>query len=340
LYGKAQTDQWESSLYFEIQGKPKEVWIQFTDNDWELVRQKLEIEDDNVYMASIDLDNCLECWKAFQPYLISQDNVLVLYNKNKYLAYNDTWFALANIDESVQINANLWATLKYVKGVFRNVKKEFFSDEEIATWRRAGFKDAVSELYQDTKDTPEAWTEMVEKSAKIIVEFKVWVKKMDREIEKANERLWAAWDEVNEALDEFDLYKVHLSDYDVWYVESYFGSSTTMAAVWPGKLKWTKVVNRISENIRKKASKGKRIKDWKSYTNTEATQAADNIWYTKTRDYPFSSHWELVFKKWNNFITPDNTSHNYDYAWKVFNNKWKRLWTAVIENGNIVIKKN
>ena len=33
------------------------------------------------------------------------------------------------------------------------------------------------------------------------------------------------------------------------------------------------------------------------------------------------------------------TDHNYDYAWKLFDDKWNRLWTYIIEGWKLVFKK-
>ena len=78
------------------------------------------------------------------------------------------------------------------------------------------------------------------------------------------------------------------------------------------------------------------------HTNSSARTQAEANGFTETKQYPknLNPHGSLVFKNKNTYISPDNTAHNYDYAWKAFDTTGNRIGTAVFENGELVIKKN
>jgi hypothetical protein len=78
------------------------------------------------------------------------------------------------------------------------------------------------------------------------------------------------------------------------------------------------------------------------HTNKSARAEATKHGFSETKQYPsnLNSHGSLVFKHKNQYISPDNTVHNFDFAWKVFDSNGNRVGTAVFENGVLVIKKN
>lgn len=61
-------------------------------------------------------------------------------------------------------------------------------------------------------------------------------------------------------------------------------------------------------------------------TNKEAREIAEELGFKQEKNPPFDAHGELVFKKDNIYISPDNTGHRGGY-WKRFNRKGKRLGT-------------
>lgn len=77
------------------------------------------------------------------------------------------------------------------------------------------------------------------------------------------------------------------------------------------------------------------------HTNSTARAEAAKYDFTETKQFPnnLNSHGELVFKYKNNYLSPDNTVHNFNYAWKVFDKNGNRIGTGVFENGELVIKK-
>ncbi|MDH2274270.1 polymorphic toxin-type HINT domain-containing protein, partial [Moraxella porci] len=66
-----------------------------------------------------------------------------------------------------------------------------------------------------------------------------------------------------------------------------------------------------------------------------ATSAAAALGYSITKQYPFKSHGQPVYKKGNRYITPDVDQHNGG-VWKVFDHKGRRLGTA---DANLIIFK-
>ena len=90
---------------------------------------------------------------------------------------------------------------------------------------------------------------------------------------------------------------------------------------------------------------GREAQNGISHNNKTARTEASQNKFVETKDYPDGSaseirSSELVFKNGNKYISADNTAHNFDYAWKVFDSNGKRIGTAIFENGDLIIKKN
>ncbi|WP_051941055.1 toxin C-terminal domain-containing protein [Stenoxybacter acetivorans] len=69
-------------------------------------------------------------------------------------------------------------------------------------------------------------------------------------------------------------------------------------------------------------------------TTADATRDASRLGYSKTKDYPFDSHGQAVYKRGNKYITRDADGHNGG-VWKIYDSKGDRKGTAD-ENLNII----
>ncbi|WP_413208499.1 toxin C-terminal domain-containing protein [Rhodospirillum sp. A1_3_36] len=62
-------------------------------------------------------------------------------------------------------------------------------------------------------------------------------------------------------------------------------------------------------------------------TTPQATEAAKNLGYERTYQYPFESHGQPVYSNGKQYISPDFNGHNGG-IWKIFGIKGNRLGTA------------
>jgi Novel toxin 21 len=65
---------------------------------------------------------------------------------------------------------------------------------------------------------------------------------------------------------------------------------------------------------------------FRGFTNKQLKSAANKMGYAQTKQYPFNSHGQLVFKRGNEYITRDIDSHKGG-AWKVYDSKGNRKGT-------------
>lgn len=62
-----------------------------------------------------------------------------------------------------------------------------------------------------------------------------------------------------------------------------------------------------------------------------ATEAAEKLGYSRVKSFPFNSHGQAVYKKGNQYITPEVAPAHNGGTWKIFNQKGKRIGTADAE---------
>jgi hypothetical protein len=81
-----------------------------------------------------------------------------------------------------------------------------------------------------------------------------------------------------------------------------------------------------SEQEKKKRQRDEARKNHEPLTNKRARELAEKHGYKEIKDPPFNSHNELVFKKDNVYISPDNTGH-IGGIWKMIARNGRRIGT-------------
>ena len=322
VYHDTDSIEWLSALYFEVLGNPEEIGVQFQDIDGQIVRQKMEIRDDGIYILWLDEYECLSCYNAFTPYFIA-NGVTTYYATNKYLAFwlsETVWLAS---DNWIEINS----IVKYVEGRFYDfwkLIKDIYGNVE---WYVDGSSAALDDALTDLIETPGDIIILVRTSWKIIVAYMKWERDLSNDLSYAKQELWVLYDKIELAYHEFEQYKSYLTTYNIQFVESYLGVSTMTMAVWPGKLKAVKSSDRIVTKVdsvtrtwkitkvlwdlevkntlqRINDKKSKYSQDGITFRNEQNLLPSKWVWYYSewTVDTPWlTNRWPRRIVLWNNW---------------------------------------
>ncbi len=255
-YGRNNSENWLSSLYFEIHWKQEnlqEVWIQYKDTSWTYVRETLEKEEDWIYILWLDKEICINCYNEFQPYFIDTNNTTTYYNTNTYLSFADNGIRTTNTKNKEEEDLAISWVQEYVestKNKFYNIKKQIRTFKDGNQWYIDGSKQAVRDAIEDLKETPEDILNLLQWSWKILYGYITWERTAEEDWKKAKEWLWALYNQIEEVYNEYEEYKEYLTSYNIQWIEWYVWVSSSLMFVWPGKLKWAKSSERVVKRVR------------------------------------------------------------------------------------------